>query len=146
MPDDGSILSTCLPSSAPVISAAPSRSKPQASIASLRNFGIWEAARFSRTASHPNPADPNCGVLLEDCALRFDHPQELIPGVHKRFRSIDLKLQAQGIDINTGFGELLQYLFAVAAVRGHHLSDFAVIGKRLQCGLRHRVDRVRRSQ
>ncbi len=73
-------------------------------------------------------------------------PMSSFQEVHKRFRSVDLKLQTEGIDVDASFGELLQYLLAVATVRRHHGSHFAVIGKRFQRALGHSVHRVWRSQ
>ena len=50
-------------------------------------------------------------------------------------RSFFLKLGSERIDINTRLGELSQYLLAVTAIRRHHSSHFAMIGKRLQRAL-----------
>ena len=74
--------------------------------------------------------------LLERGALGFDDRQQLVPGFHERLRAFVLQSRGQSIHVDTGLGELRQNLFAIAAVRRHDRTEFAVIRERLQRRLR----------
>src|SRR5215470_15538850 len=68
--------------------------------------------------------------LLHGRALGCNHTHELVPGGDERLGPFFLKLGGQGIDVDAGLGELIQYRLALAAVGRHDFTDFSVIGQR----------------
>ena len=57
-----------------------------------------------------------------------------------------LKLGGQSIHIDSFFGEIGQRPLAVAPICREHLDRFGIGGERLQCFIRHRIDREGRCQ
>jgi len=54
--------------------------------------------------------------LRKGRALGSDYTREFVPRADKRLGPFVLKLARQGIHIDAGFGELVQYGFAIAAI------------------------------
>jgi hypothetical protein len=60
---------------------------------------------------------------------------QLVPRVDERVGSFALKLDSQFIDVNTGFSELCENFFAIAAVGRKNVTEFAVVALYLNRGL-----------
>ena len=67
--------------------------------------------------SDPSPSSTR-GRGFERATLGSDYAQEFVPGFDKRLCAFLLKLGSQGINIDSGLGELYQHFFAVATVGG----------------------------
>src|SRR5262245_55827533 len=88
----------------------------------------WPPLRSRRTMlapMRPNPIIPSCMAripcglrvsqrdLLERVALGGDHGHQLVPGLHEARRAFVLEPGRQRVDVDAGFREAGQHLFAV---------------------------------
>src|SRR5260370_36037432 len=84
--------------------------------------------------------------LLQGGALGYNHRHKFVPGFDERSSPFVLESGGQGVEVDTGLAELSQDCLEIASIGWQHPVDFAVTGQGFQGGLRHCVDRQRRSQ
>src|SRR5260370_118272 len=107
-----------------------------------------DAPRGARSATcrTARPGGEPLSRFLESRALGGDHRHQFVPGFDERGGPFVLKPGGQGVNVDTGLGELRQHLLAVATVRWQDCAEFTVIGEGFQCFLGHGVHRQRRGE
>jgi hypothetical protein len=80
------------------------------------------------------------GSVSKRRALGGNHRQEFVPRGDKRLCAVVLQLRGERLDVHARLPEGLKHSLAVAPVGAQQRTEFAMLSKRLQGVLGHRVD------